>query len=331
MARMLRAISLMGYSRLVRELGGDPEDFLSRFEIPADAEMQLDTFIPFRAFAGALETAADELKSPDFGLRLSRSRGPEQLGPLAVIFRNSETGLDAIEAAARFTYVLTQALRVEVSRTDTHVRVTQELIEPCVPYPLQAWELQAGLFSRLQRFLIGPHATLTISLTHAQFASDAAYRETFGCLVRFGQSWFGFEAPIREATRPIRNADPETLRIATEYLKATYLPPIAPLSERVAEQARQLLPAGLCSVDAIAGQLGMHPRTLRRRLASEGLRCQDVIDRERRIQAQRYLEVPGLHLNQIASMLGYSEQSAFNRSCRRWFGMTPRQLREGAP
>lgn len=26
---------------------------------------------------------------------------------------------------------------------------------------------------------------------------------------------------------------------------------------------------------------------------------------------------------QIAGMLGYSEQSVFNRACRRWFAMTP--------
>jgi AraC-like DNA-binding protein len=327
---MLRAISLMGYTPLVRELGGDPEDYLSRFDIPAGAEVQLDTFIPFRAFAGVLQVAADELQCPNFGLRLSRARGLDQLGPLAVILRNSETVLDAIEAAARFTYVLTQALRVKIERTDTYVRVSQELIEPCVPYPLQAWELQAGLFARLQCLIFGPELALTISLMHPQFSSDAAYRETFDCAVRFGQSWFGFEAPMKEALRHIHDADSETLRIATKYIESTYLPPTAPLSERVAEQARQLLPAGLCSVDAIAGQLAMHPRTLQRCLASEGLRCQDVIDRERRMQAQHYLAVPDLQLNQIASMLGYSEQSAFNRSCRRWFGMTPRQIREGA-
>jgi AraC-like DNA-binding protein len=103
------------------------------------------------------------------------------------------------------------------------------------------------------------------------------------------------------------------------------------LSERVAELARRLLPTGQCSADFIADQLAMHPRTLQRRLATEGVRCQDVIERERRDQAARYLAEPGLYLSQIAVLLGYSEQSALNRSCRRWFGMTPRQYRAGLP
>ena len=64
-----------------------------------------------------------------------------------------------------------------------------------------------------------------------------------------------------------------------------------------------------------------------RRLASEGMSCQDVIDRERRTLAARYLAEPGLHLGQIAWLLGYTEQSALNRSCRRWFGKTPRECR----
>src|SRR5258705_10637328 len=73
----------------------------------------------------------------------------------------------------------------------------------------------------------------------------------------------------------------------------------------------------------------MHARTLQRRLATEGVRCQDLIERERRDQAARYLAEPGLHLSQITGLLGYSEQSALNRSCRRWFGKTPRQYRAG--
>jgi AraC-like DNA-binding protein len=70
----------------------------------------------------------------------------------------------------------------------------------------------------------------------------------------------------------------------------------------VAELTRRLLPTGQCSVDAIANQLAMHPRTLQRRLAAEGVRRQDLIERERRAQAARYLAEPGSHLSQIAGL-----------------------------
>jgi hypothetical protein len=47
----------------------------------------------------------------------------------------------------------------------------------------------------------------------------------------------GFEMPLEVATARIRDADPETRRIVTRYLEATYLAHTAPLSERVAERA----------------------------------------------------------------------------------------------
>ena len=82
-------------------------------------------------------------------------------------------------------------------------------------------------------------------------------------------------------TRAIDTADPETRRIATKYLESTYLPSTAGLSERVAELTRRLLPTGQCSAEAIADQLALHPRTLQRQLAAEGVRCHDIIDGER--------------------------------------------------
>ena len=216
---------------------------------------------------------------------------------------------------------------VEGEHCETHLQFRYQLAEPITPYPLQATEVALGLAASGHRLLIGSTSGTVISFMHAQHGSDASYRDAFGCPVRFGQSFNGFEIPADVAATPIANADPETRRVATSYLEATYLQPDASLSERVGELVRRLLPTGQCSVDAIASQLAMHPRTLQRRLANEGVRCHDLIDRERRMEAARYLAVPALTLGQVAAFLGYTEQSALNRSCKRWFGMTPREYR----
>jgi AraC-like DNA-binding protein len=328
MSSLIRTAAMWGYPELVRELGGDPEAFLSRFHIPSGAEHQDDAFMSFDAFSRMLEASADELRCPDFGLRLSSWQGLHILGPLAVIARNAQTVLSGVEAIARYLYIHSPALRLTERRTERGIEFAYEVTEPSGPYALQGYELSMGIAVRILRLLGGPEARFRgISFMHEQRGSDTAYRDALDCPVRFGQTWCGFELPAHLAERRIENADPETMRIATKYLEATYLPGTAPLSARVAELARRLLPTGQCSADAIADELAMHPRTLQRRLATEGVRCQDVIDRERRTQAARYLTEPGLHLSQIAGLLGYAEQSALNRSCRRWFGKTPRQCR----
>ncbi|OBG16629.1 AraC family transcriptional regulator [Mycolicibacterium celeriflavum] len=330
MGSLLRATTLWGYGELVTELGADPEHFRRRFGIPPGIENQDDAFISFHAYVHLLQTSAEDLGCPDFGLRLSRWQGLDILGPIAVIARNAQTVLGGLEMIGRYLYVHSPALTLTLAPRAAQrcLRFTYEVTEPSLADVDQGYEISMAIAGRILRMLGGPEARPSVvSFPHHQLGSDAAYREALGCPVRFGQTWCGFEISESLAGRRIESADPETRRIAAKYLEANYLPPNASLSERVGELTRRLLPTGQCSVDAIANQLALHPRSLQRRLETEGIRCQDLIEQERRALAARYLAEPGLHLAQIAGLLGYAEQSTLNRSCRRWFGKTPRQYR----
>lgn len=330
MGSMVRATNLWGYDELVRELGGDPDDFLTRFQIPADIAHHEDAFISVESFVRMLETSATDLGCSDFGLRLSRWQGLDILGPVAVIARNAQTLLDGLAAIARYLYVHSPALTLTTlpHSAGTDLTFVLELTEPALPYAPQAYELSLANGVRMIRLLGGPDAVpSTVSFAHGQLGSEAQYRETFICPVLFEQSSCGFALPEVLANRLIDNADPETRRIAARYLESRYIPRTTSLSERVAELARRLLPTGRCTSEEIAEHLAMHRRTLQRRLADEGVSCHEIIERQRRDQAVKYLAEPGLHLSQIAGLLGYSEQSTFNRSCRRWFDRTPRQYR----
>jgi AraC-like DNA-binding protein len=329
MGSLIRATNLWGYCDLMRELGADPQPFLKRFDIQPGIEHQEEAFISLDAFVRMLEASSAELDCLDFGLRLSRWQGLDILGPIAVIARNAQTLLGGLESIAQYLYVHSPALTLTVvpPAGGSNVKFSYEVTDLAF-YPLQGYELSMANAVRMVRLLGGPEAfPRKVSFLHEQQSSDAAYRDALGCPVRFSQTWCGFEVARRLADTAIDSADPETRRIATKYLDSQYLPSTATLSERIAELARRLLPTGQCSAEVIADQLAIHPRTMQRRLAAEGLRCQDLIELERRDQAARYLAEPQLFLSQIAGLLGYSEQSALNRSCRRWFGQTPRQYR----
>jgi len=328
-ASLIRATNLWGYADLVRELGGDPARMLARFHIPPGVETEHDSFVPLEAFVRMLEASAAEFSCPDFGLRLSRWQGLEILGPVAVIARNAQTLQDALGAIARYLYVHSPALTltVEPHAAGADLRFTYDVKGLSLLHLRQGYELSMANGVRMIGLLGAGARPSKVSFLHDRIGPEAAYADALGCPVEFGQVWCGFELPAALADRTIDSADPETRRIATMYLESTYVPASAPLSERVAELARRLLPTGHCSAEAIAEELAMHPRTLQRRLTEEGVRCQDLIESERRDQAARYFAEPGLQLGQIAALLGYAEQSTLNRSCRRWFGLTPRQYR----
>ncbi|MNP59188.1 HTH-type transcriptional regulator VirS [compost metagenome] len=88
-----------------------------------------------------------------------------------------------------------------------------------------------------------------------------------------------------------------------------------------------MLPTQRCRLGLIAEQLGLHERVLQRRLAELGCGFDELLERARRSRAEVYLAERHMPMSQVAGLLGYSEQSVFNRACRRWYGMTPKEVR----
>jgi AraC-like DNA-binding protein len=106
------------------------------------------------------------------------------------------------------------------------------------------------------------------------------------------------------------------------------LPAAAPtLSARVRMIIGRLLVEGNGTYKSVASALGLHPRTLQRRLRQEGESFEAIKDSVRREIALRYLQQPHVSLVRVTEILGYSETSVLSRSCHRWFSASPRRLR----
>jgi AraC-like DNA-binding protein len=85
-----------------------------------------------------------------------------------------------------------------------------------------------------------------------------------------------------------------------------------------------------CTINLIAGQLAMHPRTLQRRLQEDGIRFDTLLDSVRKARAEDYLAQRDMHLINVTQLLGYTRQTSLNQSCLRWFGCSPLQFRKRA-
>jgi AraC-like DNA-binding protein len=333
---LIRATNLAGYDDLVRALGGDPDPLRERFGLPPGVEHDEDAFVPYAPVSRLMETTAEELACPDLGLRLSAAQGLAILGPVAVIARNAATVLDAFVAVGRYLHVHSPALRLWIAGPDEaqHGRGTMTfryaIEERGLPYSVQSYELSLANGTRILRLLAGPEAHwAALAFRHPRHGPQASYDETLGPAVLFDQDWCGFALTEAEAQRPIDNADPATLRLVTRFLEDDRRAG-EDLAPRVAELVRRLLPTGTCRADAVADHLGLHPRTLQRRLAGEETTFAAIVEAERAAQALRLLANPGLPLRQVAGLLGYTEQSTFNRSFRRWHGTTPASYRRSS-
>lgn len=83
------------------------------------------------------------------------------------------------------------------------------------------------------------------------------------------------------------------------------------------------LPGGQTRLASIAESLGLSPRTLQRKLSEAGSTFQQVLDQARFELAKEYLKRQELNLVDIAFLLGYQEQSAFNHAFKEWAGINP--------
>ncbi|MBK8970054.1 MAG: AraC family transcriptional regulator ligand-binding domain-containing protein [Hahellaceae bacterium] len=81
------------------------------------------------------------------------------------------------------------------------------------------------------------------------------------------------------------------------------------------------------SMESIAGQLNVTPRTLRRQLESEGCTWRDIKNEVRLEMAERLLNNSALSIQEIASQLGYSDISAFSHAFKRQKQTSPDHFR----
>jgi len=128
---------------------------------------------------------------------------------------------------------------------------------------------------------------------------------------------------------PLRKADPDLLALLDQQAEAL-LRDVAAMPADVTRWRTSLLPLireGRPSLKALSAAHHMSERTLQRHLAQAGLSFQALLDRSRQHLAEAYLRDPRLELAEIALLLGYSEQSAFQRAFKQWTGQTPRQWR----
>lgn len=155
----------------------------------------------------------------------------------------------------------------------------------------------------------------------------APYRRCFGSTPRFNAEQHALAFPARLLAQPVRGADPELRRIL-ERSVANYWTVRQP---SVAEQVIRVLRARVIfpgtSLDDVAEHLLMQPRTLNRRLQSEGTSFRELLNRARFEVARQLLAGTKMEVTDIGLALGYADPSGFTHAFQRWSGAAPSEWR----
>lgn len=148
--------------------------------------------------------------------------------------------------------------------------------------------------------------------------------------VRFGQPAFAFHVETADLALPCLGADAKAHAGACrECEEALAEVAGASMAQRVAGLLASVEGGGYPRMAEIAERCGISARTLIRRLHDDGATWQALLDSARKQRALWLLQHTSEPVEEIASRLGYVDTSNFSRTARRWFGVTPREVREG--
>lgn len=322
---------LRHFPELVNALGGNAVELISLAGICASTFRDDAVDLTYPDAMRMLSLAARHLDCPDFGMRLAtRQRGGAIFGPLGRTMRSSRTFGDALRFASNHIAAHSRAARVWLQSDfdEGNIFAGHELLLETSGEQVQAIE-QILLIGHIEaQEMTGGYARARrIHFRHEPVSSPADYRRYFGCEVLFGQPADGITFSDRDLASPILRQDEHIYRDLTAYVEKHFPRRRLPFDAEVRGLIMRRLTQGDCASAEVARALNIHHRTLRRRLKEGGTSFQEVKDDVRRNLTLYYLKQTQIDFRGISEKIGFAEQAVFSRSCRRWFGQSPTQLR----
>jgi AraC-like DNA-binding protein len=190
----------------------------------------------------------------------------------------------------------------------------------------------AAVFLRSRTATKRPYRLIRVEFSHPRPADISEHERIFDGPVVFGAAACQMLLSREVWETPAAGPDPAMFSVLDTHARMLMdqLPRPTDIVGRVREAVGAELRGGAPMLESIARRLAMSPRTLQRRLREEGTVFNDVLDAQRFEAAKSYLARGDIASREVAYLLGFSEQSAFNRAFKRWSGQTPARYRRQA-
>jgi AraC-like DNA-binding protein len=324
------ASSLRMFADALHELGADWEGILRECAIDPASLLEPEARVPQSHFDRVWVTAAERTGDPSIGLHAGMRIRPRAVNVFGYLALTSATLGEGLARVARY-----QRLVAGRSWLTLHDEAGVERVGLATEEPIgEQRAIRAEYTALLALAFLGWIADREVSALEVSFAHSPRgpvedYTRALRCPVKF-------EAPSSEIVfakgaldLPSAHAN-ATLAQSVDAFAARLLAEL-PGGGTVAHTRRALaalLDSGEGDVRRVSRRLGMSARTLQRRLAEEGQSFRGVLDSLRRELAEEHLRQRRASIAETAHLTGFSEVSAFARAVRRWFGCTPRELRD---
>jgi AraC-like DNA-binding protein len=269
----------------------------------------------------------------NFGLHLGEaSQGFLGGDILFTVMMNCPTVGLAIEKLALYHDLTTNVVQLCLNQQGDRAYLSWNPIYPDIALDRHHSEaVLSGLAFRLCGLTEGEMQFVQVRFSHARPQDTTEHQRIFRCPVVFGQPDNALVLERAYLSRPIFLANPAFLerleQFAQERLDRLYA------SDTWANKVLRLIGEVLWrgekpTLETVAYELAISRRHLQNKLKKEGTTYRALLDQLRKEIALKYLKKPDVMIYDVAFLLGFSEQSAFNRAFKRWMGASPKEYRD---
>ena len=294
---------------------------LDDMQISGAIRTDFDRLIPVKAIYETIDEIATRLGDPFLGATVGRDMARNAMGPVTQHLAGEQTVgnlLDRFLISVR-SYGNSTNYRLENDGQNVTLKMARKVMPEA--NPAQPDALTLALLIEQVRPRVGqawnPMDVLAVVVDETVVPEWLLPRSSLitgskmGLTLRFPSRWMVMNQAYSPSDTPLRDA---TKKYET-------------LEEAVQSFCNEHMNDPKLDIIKTAHACRLHPKTLSRKLSSEGTSFRAILDEQRRQYATTAIGEGKMTITEIALRTGFTQASNFTRAYRRWTGETPSQAR----
>ncbi|CAM2792173.1 AraC family transcriptional regulator ligand-binding domain-containing protein [Pseudoalteromonas distincta] len=283
---------------------------------------QLAPRISLNSYNALLIYGEQSLNDSLFGFTLGQQIRTADYGVLGYLIESSDNLSSAIKALLSYDSLVADIGKAQFELNNDTAIVRWVAHKSCnehvVLRNMTAW---VSVIRQLINLTLSPSS---ISFTYNWLPSQRRVLESwFKCPVKSSAEYNQISFPSYYLTLPFKT-DNAIINSTFKQLSEQQLSNFKS-QQCISDKVNQLLTAKTtlqnCNLIAIANALNLTPRTLQRRLKQQDLTFAQLLEKERKKRTNTL--IGNTPLIELTNILGFKDQSSFNRAFYRWYGHSP--------
>jgi AraC-like DNA-binding protein len=313
---------------VITALGGNPQRVFRAAGIDLDAFVNdYDQRLGYDETTRLLNTAIRHTQCSSLGILVGRRFSLKDLGPIGRLMLSASTVQEALHDLVMHSTLHDRGgAPLLLPLTDQFSLLGYVIHQHDLTDPRSLMDALVMIGFQTFRELLGPDWTpVRVQLAYRKPSDSAAYGRIFRCPVQFNANVSGLVVSNQKLGQKLSTANPRLHQLLHEAIATTTAS--LTTSELIKNQLHAMLLAGEAKAELIASRMGLHIRTLHRRLDAEGTHLQRLVTESRKSLALQLLTHTDLPVSAIAQSLQYQDPNAFSRAFKSWTGCSVQHWR----